>query len=377
MKILMCAWRDLAHPRRGGAEVYTHEVLRRWAADGHEVTLRCAAVAGRPRDEHVDGYRVVRGGSRFSVYRDAARWYRSSDATFDLVIDQINTRPFQCGRWGADVPHVALAHQVAREVWFAELPLPAALLGRFVLEPRWLAEYRYTPTLTISESSRASLEHYGLQQVSVIPTGCGVVPSISPSPSRETTPTLAFIGRLARNKRPDEAIAAFEIVRRSAPEARLWVIGTGPMEAALRRRAPDGVEFFGFVDQERKFELLARAHALITTSVREGFGLVVDEAAAVGTPTIGYDIAGLRDSVRASGGTLVDPDPHSLARAICEELPALTAADADRRPLARGTRSWDIVADTLLATALRALELGSGPTPTVPTRQQAPDRSAA
>ena len=62
----------------------------------------------------------------------------------------------------------------------------------------------------------------------------------------------------------------------------MWVIGTGPEEARLRRLAGPGVTFLGHVPEEAKRERLGRAHALVTTSVREGWGLVVTEAAASG-----------------------------------------------------------------------------------------------
>ena len=51
----------------------------------------------------------------------------------------------------------------------------------------------------------------------------------------------------------------------------------------------------------------ARAHVLVATSVREGWGLNVSEAAACGTPAIGYSVPGLVDSIPASGGALVEP----------------------------------------------------------------------
>jgi len=84
-----------------------------------------------------------------------------------------------------------------------------------------------------------------------------------------------FVGRLESHKRPDEAIRAFEILQESMPDAVMWIIGSGPMEDDLRRMAPEGVVFLGKVPPAKKLERLARAHVLIATSVREGWGLVV------------------------------------------------------------------------------------------------------
>ena len=119
-------------------------------------------------------------------------------------------------------------------------------------------------------------------------------------------------------KRPDDALAAFGVLRHSYPEARMWVIGDGPLLRRLRRRAPEGVTFLGRLEADEVRERLARAHVLVATSVREGWGLNVSEAAACGTPAIGYSVAGLVDSIPASGGAVVEPNSEALARALAE-----------------------------------------------------------
>ena len=110
-------------------------------------------------------------------------------------------------------------------------------------------------------------------------------------------------------KRPEHAIAAVRRLRESLPDARLWVIGNGPLEVA----AEEGVTFLGRLERADLLARLARAHVLVATSIREGWGLNVSEAAACGTPTIGYAVPGLVDSIPASGGALVDPTPEALA----------------------------------------------------------------
>ena len=95
---------------------------------------------------------------------------------------------------------------------------------------------------------------------------------------------------------------------------------------------------------------MARAHALVVTSVREGWGLVVDEAAAMGTPAIGYDRPGLRDSVPAANGVLVEPTPAAMAAELERRLPGWMAEPATAG-WAGGAVDWDIVAKTVLAEA--------------------------
>jgi glycosyltransferase involved in cell wall biosynthesis len=318
MRILIFNWKDLAHPAAGGAEVFTEEVARSLVRRGHEVTLFAAAVQGRPERELVDGVAIVRRGSRTGVYRAARRfWSEQGPGRFDVVVDEINTRPFLTPRWLRGAPIVALIHQLAREIWSYEMPFPVSTLGRYVLEPLWLRSYRSIPALTVSQSSADSLSRYhAWQNVTVVPEGH--TPHPVPSVQKEATPTVVFLGRLVAMKRPEEAVAAFEILARARPEARLWVIGDGPVLERLRGAAPPQVAFLGRLARDELRDRLARAHVLVATSVREGWGLNVSEAAACGTPSIGYAVPGLVDAVTASGGALVQPTPQALGEALLE-----------------------------------------------------------
>lgn len=343
MRALILSWRDLKHPRGGGSEVFTQNVAKYGAAAGHEVTFFCAAAPGLAANEEVDGYRIVRRGSRLSVYREARRYFRESgEGVFDIVLDVVNTRPFMAPQWAGSTPVVALIHQTAEEVWSYETAWPLSWVGRYVLEPNWLKVYRSTPVLTVSQSSRVSLERFGLADITVIPEG--VDPPIPrPLPRKETTPTAVFVGRLSANKRPIDAIQAISIVRQSLPEARLWVVGDGPLRSKLEKVSGSGIDFFGKVDSEVKQDLMASAHALVATGVREGWGLTVSEAAHLGTRTVGYDVPGLRDSVPAAKGVLCVPNPEALARALCANLPVwMKEGRADLG--SAGVVTWEAVA---------------------------------
>jgi glycosyltransferase involved in cell wall biosynthesis len=316
LRILILNWKDLAHPAAGGAEVLTEEVARVLVARGHSVTLFAADVPGRPEREVADGVEIVRRGSRVGVYRAArAFWSRQPRGSYDVVVDEINTRPFLTPRWIRNTPIVALIHQLAREIWFYETPFPLSALGRYVLEPWWLRAYRELPAMTVSPSSADLLaRHHGWRDVTVIPEG--YTPHPVPQVAKQGEPTVVFLGRLVSMKRPEHAIESFRLLAPSFPSAQLWMIGDGPLLTRLQERAPQGVSFLGRVGRDELLERLARAHVLVATSVREGWGLNVSEAAACGTPSIGYRVAGLVDSIDASGGALVDPSPQALAAAL-------------------------------------------------------------
>lgn len=347
LRILVLSWKCKLHEAAGGAETYTHEVMERWTRWGHAVTLFCAASPGLPQTDTLDGVNVIRRGGRFTVYREAARFYEEiRPGTFDVVVDTINTRPFLSPSYVRDAPVVALAHQVAREVWFETFPPPISALGRYWFEPRWLTQYRDVPVLTVSASSAASLRAYALRNITVIGMGLRPPPACEARP-RAMAPRVVFLGRLAPNKQPSHAVAAFAKARREIKDLELLIAGTGPLERRLAASLPTGARMLGRLSEEAKAAVLGSAHALLVPSVREGWGMVVSEAASVGTRSIGYDVAGLRDSVPPADGVLVEPKVGALASAIETHVPRWAALPRPNLGLA-GCRSWDEVAEDFL-----------------------------
>jgi hypothetical protein len=68
----LLAWRDLDDDEAGGSEVHAHNIASIWAQSGISVTHRTSASTGRPAEAERDGYRVLRRGSRYSVFPRAA-----------------------------------------------------------------------------------------------------------------------------------------------------------------------------------------------------------------------------------------------------------------------------------------------------------------
>jgi glycosyltransferase involved in cell wall biosynthesis len=354
MRILVCNWRDGSHPQAGGAEVYTEEVLARWVAAGHEVTLFSAAQADRPERETVRGVHRVRRGGKLGVYREARRWFLAEGVgQFDLVIDEVNTRPFFCHEY-SDAPVVALFHQTCEEIWSHEMPWPESWFGRRVLEPRWLRRMAGVPSLAVSESTRDAIAAFGVGGIDgavVVPEG--IVPPAPVSVGKAEVPTLIHCGRLVSYKQVDHVLQAVHMARKELPELRLLVVGDGPQREKLEKLAHDGDVFTGFVPASTKVRLMAESHAIVMASTREGWGLVIAEAAALGTTAIAYDRPGLRDAVTAAGGTLVPADPAALAAWIVAELPRLVGVPGRPVPLG-GVKDWDDVAVDVLAAAVAA-----------------------
>ncbi|HEX6458341.1 MAG TPA: glycosyltransferase family 4 protein [Thermoleophilaceae bacterium] len=313
MKLLMLSWRYLGHPAGGGAEVLTHETLARLVAAGHSATCFTAAHPSAPAREHIDGVEVIRNGRQWTVHVHAWRWLRRRVDDYDVVIDQINTIPFFTPLYVPAERRRFLIFQQAREYWWRQAPGPFKLMAPigYLAEPHYLKLYRRTCGMTISDSTRRELEEIGipLSQVDVIPTALNVDPLDEIGP-RSGPFTVIMLSRLMPAKFVEEGIEAFGLLQGRAPEARLHIVGDGApsyrarLERLVEKRAMRHVVFHGRVDDRTKMRLLAQAHVHLFTSHREGWGLVVSEAAAVGTPTVAYDAPGVRDSVQ---------DPRMLA----------------------------------------------------------------
>lgn len=324
LKILWFNWRCWLNPDMGGAEVFTREVAKRWVEAGHEVTLFTSEFPNCKREEFLDGVRVVRSGGRYSVYRRAKKYYgeRFSREGYDVVVDEINTRPFFTPKFvNSGEKVVGLIHQLAREYWFYETPFPISYVGYYFLEERWLRSYVDVPTVTVSESTKGDLLGLGFKRVFVVSEGLNFKP-LDKMPTKEEHPVIAYVGRLKRAKRPDHAVRAFGIVREKVPEAELWVLGDGSFRKDLEGMADDEVRFFDSLSDGERRERIGRSWVLVNPSVREGWGLNVVEANALGVPCVAYDVAGLQDSVKdGTTGLLAESgDVKDLAEKLVQVL---------------------------------------------------------
>lgn len=371
-RILIVNWRDVANPDSGGAEVYTHEVARRWVAQGHDVSLLTSGFPGARRTETLDGVRIERTGKlRTGSFHTRVQLELARLRGVDVVIDEINTIPFLTPLWSERLPPVVtLLHQLAREVWDAELPRPAAAVGRWV-ERRLLHLYVDARVVTVSDSTRADLQALGFSNVHVVPPGCHTPPPLDSLGCRKPDePTFLFVGRLTANKRPDHAVEAFRHIRRAAPNARLWIVGRGPLSRSLEAGLPEGVTLFDYLPRAELYERMAQAHCLLVPSVREGWGIVVIESNSVGTPAIGYDVHGIRDSICDGKTGLLAPasDPSALARAALGLLADPLCYGAIRENALGWSRgfSWDATADQLFEVIEDAVR--SKATPQLPRR---------
>jgi glycosyltransferase involved in cell wall biosynthesis len=322
MNILMLMWRDFKNPASGGAGRATHELCKRWAQNGHHVTIFTSSFGNGKDHETVDGYEIIRKGSLLTHYYYAHLYYKKYfKKKYDIVIDQINTIPYFTPFYVRDAAIIGYIHQLCREIWFYEMPFPISLLG-YLLEPFYLKLYKKYPTITVSESTRQDLLSLNFSNVSLAPNAVEFEP-LATIAKKKDEPTIIFVGRLTKSKRPHHLIKTIYLLKHDIPNIKLWIIGEGYFKKHLIRMAKkfkleNNVMFFGWVTPVEKIEFLKKAHCICVPSVREGWGLIVSEANAVGTPAIVYDVSGLRDAVQngINGLLTTKNTPQAMAHTL-------------------------------------------------------------
>tara|TARA_B100001971_G_scaffold205394_1_gene222799 strand:- start:1230 stop:2315 length:1086 start_codon:yes stop_codon:yes gene_type:complete len=356
----MLNWRDPRNPLAGGAERVSAAYMQGLIERGHEVAWFANEFPGGASEETIDNIQVVRSGGKLTSWRAARKWYATQEP-FNLVIDQHHGIPWYAP-WWCETNCVAYIHEVLGPIWNAFYPWPLNTIGKW--QERWThRKYREVPFWTASTFTRDQLKESGVESVTNIPYGVETR-VLEALPKKELDEPLALIvvSRLAPNKQVDHAIAAVQcLVEEHELKVHLKIVGTGEEEAALKRYVDeldlgDYVEFCGLLTEENKDVALREAHFLLHTSIREGWGLNVIEANAMGTPAVVYPVPGLLEStLHRQTGLVSDEDtPQSLAEAIAN-VQSSEGHYQDWRTAARD-RAREFHWDTVLPVACDQLE---------------------
>jgi glycosyltransferase involved in cell wall biosynthesis len=349
MNILVLSWRDPNHPMSGGAEQVMHEHMKGWVDNGHSVTLFASSFKGT-NEETLDGVHIVRQGRQIlGVHIKACLWYLfGKHETFDVVVDQFHGIPFFTPLY-CRAKKLAVVQEVARNVWMKNhLPKPFnyifGAIG-FVTEPLYYLFYKNVSFMTGSESAKKDLISIGISanNITIVPHGVKLsVPK--PLPKKEKVKTVVFLGAIAKDKGIEDALKTFSLLSKNG-SYHYWVIGKAGelylkevLDITQRLGISKIVTFWGFVTEQKKFELLAKAHVMINPSAHEGWGLVNIEANSVGTPVVAYPSAGLVDSVKDNvSGVIIK---HSTPESMAEAVEAVLENKEAYSKLQKGALSW-------------------------------------
>jgi glycosyltransferase involved in cell wall biosynthesis len=337
-------------PGAGGGSLRTHEINRRLAQRGHEITVLTTRYPGcvdRVQDgvryEHIGlgtgRNRLTRLLGYISGLPVAARGH---DA--DLVIEDFfapfstMAAPLWTGR-----PTIGVVQWLHAKSKSSQYRLPFYLLETAGVR----AHHRL---ITVSQGTGDQLLDMNPQlRVDVIGNG---VDSRAFGPAQQIGNNIVYIGRLELvGKGLDLLLEAWSRIH-SRLAGNLLIAGTGPDETKVRRLVDrlgitGSVQFVGWVSGGDKFQLLNQARVVVVPSRQETFGLVALEALAAATPVVIFDIPCLREVVPDDCGWKVPAfDIDSLAdrlTALYHNDDALLSAGRAGRKFA-SAYGWDALA---------------------------------
>lgn len=335
MRIL--TWLETYAPAIGGAEVLHAELVRSLAGRGHQVCV----VTNRfdpdiPEQETFVGVPTYRISFHEAIgSRDIEQLATVRNQVAKLKRD-FAPDVFHVTVWGPSLAFhlqtAAVCNAPSVVTYPTNLPPevrgPDGVVIRTVKHARWvtacsesaLAEVR---SLVPEVTPRSSAILNGLAPPAVAPTDLPFDP-----------PVVLGWGRLVEDKGLDVALRAFELVRRSVPEARMVIAGDGTQREALQRLSSslglDGhVEFPGWIDPGLVPDLVNKATVVVAPSRwQEPFGLVALEAAQMARPVVATRVGGLPEVVEdGRTGILVESeDVAAMARAVVDLLKSPTLA---------------------------------------------------
>lgn len=211
-------------------------------------------------------------------------------------------------------------------------------------------------------------ERHGVpgDRIRVIPGGVDTArfaPTLTRTDARERLgwptdrPIALVVRRLVRRMGLEDLITAVKLARQAVPDILLIIAGTGPLEEELRVRAGDAaanIRFAGYVpDEDLPLAFRAADLSVVPSVALEGFGLIVAESLAAGTPVLVTDVGGLPETVAGLSDACVirERGAQGIAAALRDVVYgrlALPSADACVRH-ARRCFDWPIVADQVRA----------------------------
>jgi glycosyltransferase involved in cell wall biosynthesis len=354
----------------GGAERWYRNLGERLSAEGHEVTYLTLRQWERHEPPVVAGVRVLAVGPRLALYgRDGNRrvlpplvfgagvlWHllrhgRGYDVVHTASFPYFSLLAAGLARLLHRYGLVVDWHEVwSREYWREYLGRTGGAIGYVVQTACMRIPQR---AFCFSRLHRDRLVAGGFRGTPTLLEGEYVGP-LEPRPPQPAQPIVVFAGRHIAEKRAPAVVPAVRRARERLPDLGGEIFGDGPERGAVLRAIAvagmeDVVEAPGFVPSEQVEAALARALCMVLPSRREGYGMIVVEAAAAGVPSVvvrAADNAAVELIEEGVNGFVADSaEPDAIADAIVrvhEAGPALRSstsawfeANAERLSLAR------------------------------------------
>lgn len=305
LNILIFNWRDTKHKWAGGAEVYVHELAKRWVKEGNEVTLFAGNDGKNSKNDNIDGVNIIRRGGFYSVYVWAFLYFIFKfRGKYDVIIDSENGIPFFTPLYSREEKFLII-HHVHQEVFRKSLRWPLSTIALFLEAKLMPFLYRKIQVITVSPSSRDEILKHKLTKLNPIIIYNGVDPEIFKPAAKSETPLVIYLGRLQYYKSLHVFLVAAKRILKKVPDAQFIIAGEGEEKSKLIDFArkigiSENVQFLGHVSENKKIDLFQRAWVFVNPSFMEGWGITTIEANACATPVVASNVLGLRDSIKDS-----------------------------------------------------------------------------
>ena len=346
LKILWLSHRDLKNPASGGAERALYEIGRRLVSKGHSFTNITVCWNGSQKRENINGIDTIRLPGNLLAHFIVPVLLRK--LSFDIVVDDLG----HAVPWMSELiirkPGVVLFYHLHRRSLPGQVPKSLGFLISSA-ESMYKFAYQTWPFITVSETSISDLMALGIERKRINKIPLGVDLDIFKPGIKQRSPQIVYFGGMRDYKRPWEAIYAVKPVLQAIPAIKLIIIGSGPSLDKVRMAVKEcdmekNVELLGKnLNHDELANLLSSSWLNIHSSVTEGFGLSILEAAASGVPTVAYNVPGVSETIKqGQNGILVDDDDiQSMTQAIkkiLDEYPGHWVETS--RSIAAGY-SWD------------------------------------
>jgi glycosyltransferase involved in cell wall biosynthesis len=187
--------------------------------------------------------------------------------------------------------------------------------------------YHHKVFVTESTTSKNDLLKLGIKEDKIVMIPPGVDQKLFHPAAKSKYPSLVYFGGMRKYKRPLEVLYLLKSLLDKLESLKLFIIGTGPEEQGMKRlvnelNMQDCVEFTGRISNKELSDIVASSWLNVHTSVTEGWGFSILESSAAGTPTVAYDVPGVRDAVEdgLNGIKVKDGDRKALADAALSIL---------------------------------------------------------
>jgi alpha-1,6-mannosyltransferase len=359
-------------PRSGGLRTAVDRLGAEYCATGHEVFL---VVPGSRADRTRLSTGVIRitlparlipftGGYRAVLPGPVKALLEALRPDALEVSDRLTLRSL--GRWGREygATTVMVSHERLDRLAGQVLPRRTARSLADFANGRTAADY--DTVVCTTGFAREEFDRIGATNVVTVPLGVDLQtfhPRRHSALVRQQWATpkqllLVHCGRLSVEKRADRSIDALAALCDFGIDARLIVVGDGPLRAKLERQAARlPIDFTGFIsDRHTVAGLLASADVALAPGPHETFGLAALESLACGTPAVVSRTSALTEIVTPDSGAMADNHPEAIARAVGTVIsrPAYHRRICARRRAEIFT--WQRAAEGMLAT-LGATEL--------------------